>query len=262
MSDTSLKSDGFCYYNQSAAPFYWLFQPNQYENTFVYGEVGVNAAGGTAGSYVRQDLVDIDSFLSGRDEVLSNCNPPVPSLDEVKQAGIVPQNNNSVEILVSKYTREKKSAADIGSIEYSRWQPYLPADPQNLRFIIEDFAPQRGGMDTVNYSKAAWNSSTKRGTVKNGPKNACETLLSPARANPYSASVSGFNPSTIGRLLNGKPPGEPTYPFNGPTTQDIEAVGAASCGPNNFYGERYEKGSCNKVKQTVLTRQDEMAYNN
>lgn len=249
MAQTGLKKDDFCSYNQSAAPFYWVFEPYQYSNTFVYGEVGINAAGGTAGSYVRPDVIDVDSFLSGRDDILSRCNPPVPALDEVKQPPLIPQNNSNVNILVPKYTREKRSATDLGSIDYNRWEPYLPSDPQNLRFILEDFAPQRGGMDTSNYSKAAWKPSIKRGFAVNGPQNACETIMDPARANPYSASVSGFNPNTIGRPLNGKPPNEYDYPFSGPTTQDIKAVGAASCGPNNFYGENYDKGSCGTQPQ-------------
>lgn len=252
---SNLSSDNFCSYNQLAAPFYWIFEPWQYANTYVYGEVGVNAAGGTAGSYVRPDVVDVDSFLSGRDDILSRCNPPVPGLDDVKQPPLIQQDSSNVSILVPKFTREKKSAVDLGAVDYNRWQPYLPANPQNLRFIIEDFAPQRGGMDTSNYAKLAWKPTIERGAAVNGPPNACETLLSPARANPYAASVSGFRPTTVARPLTGKPPGEPQYPFNGPTTQNILSVGADNCGPNMFRGIDYTQGSCGaQPPQQVLTQ--------
>lgn len=254
MAQTNLDSDGFCSYNQSAAPFYWVFQPNQYANTFVYGEVGLNAAGGTAGSYVRPDVVDVDSFLSGRDDILSKCNPPVPGLDEIEHAPLVQQNSANATILVSKYTKEKKSAVDLGAVDYNRWQPNLPVDPQDLRFIVEDFAPQRGGMDTSNYSKLAWMPTIKRGAAINGNLDSCTTILDPSRAcGPYCAEVNGYMPNVIARPMQGKPPMEPDYPFNGPTSQQIKAVGATSCGENQFYGINYDQGSCGEQPpQTVL----------
>lgn len=253
MAQTNLKSDDFCYYNESAAPFYYYMQPGQYANTYVYGEVGINAAGGTAGSYVRSDVIDVSSFLSGRDDILSKCNPPVPSLGSVNKKPLIEQNSQNVNILIPKFTRELKSAVDLSAIDYNRWQPDLPANPQNLRFVIEDFAPQRGGMDTQNYTKLAWRPTIRRGAAVNGPGDACETVLDPARANPYSASVSGFNPNTRARPLVGKPPNEPQYPFKGPTTQDIKRVGAAYCGPNMFYGPNYDQGSCGqKPLQQVM----------
>ena len=65
MSATDLKSDAWCMYNQNSAPFFWVMEPGQYENTYVFGEVGVNAAGGTGGSFVRPDVIDISSFHTG-----------------------------------------------------------------------------------------------------------------------------------------------------------------------------------------------------
>ena len=61
-SQTNLKSDDFCGYNQASAPFFWILEAGQYENSYAYGEVGINASGGTGGSYIRPDVVDIDSF--------------------------------------------------------------------------------------------------------------------------------------------------------------------------------------------------------
>jgi hypothetical protein len=255
MAQTNTKSDDFCSYNTSAAPFYWTFEPYQYANTFVFGEVGINSSGGSAGSYVRPDVVDVDSFLSGRDDILSKCNPPVPALDEVNKPPIVIQNSENINILIPKYTREKKSATDLGSIDYNRWQPNLPVEPQDLRFVIEDFAPQRGGMDTSSYNKLAWNSTIKHGAAVNGPRNSCETILDPARAcGPYCADVNGYMPDVKARPMTGKPLMEPNYPFEGPTSQQIKEVGAAACGPNMFYGDNFDQGSCGaEPVQTVLT---------
>jgi hypothetical protein len=253
MSSTSLKSDAWCSYNQSAAPFYWTFEPYQYANTYVTGEVGVFAAGGTAGSYVRPDVVDVDSFLSGRDDILSKCNPPVPGMDSVSQEPLLPQNNENVSILVPKYTREKKSSTDLSSVDYNRWQPELPSDPQNLRFIIEDFAPTRGGMNTTNYIKSAWNPKIMYNDSVNADPMLCTTTLDPSRAcGQYCSDVNGYNIGVVATPLINKPPNDPDYPFNGPTSQDLMNVGAIACGPNVFYGSNYDQGSCPPVQQNVL----------
>jgi hypothetical protein len=240
MASTNLKSDSFCSYNQSAAPFYWVFEPYQYTNTYVYGEVGVNAAGGSAGSYVRPDVIDIDSYLSGRDDILSRCNPPVPSLDDVAQPPMVIQNND-VSLLIAKDTREKRSATDLSSIDYNRWMT-LPTDPQDIRFVIEDFSAQRGGMDTQNYTKLAWNPTIQRGAAVNGPKDACKTVLDPSRScGEYCNDVSGYSGKMVAQMPS-KP--QQNYPFTGITSQQIKSVGAAECGPQQFWGPNYTNGSC------------------
>lgn len=245
--------DSMCSYNISSAPFYWYFQPHQYNNTFVFGETGVFAAGGTAGSYVRPDVIDIDSFLSGRDDILSRCNPPVPALDEVAQQPMVPQNND-ISILVSKDTREKKSAVDLSSIDYNRWNPNLPVNPQDIRFVIEAFSAQRGGLDTKNYVKSAWNPRISMGSAVNGPPGMCQTVLSPTMAcGEYCNSVSGYSGwrGDVRAVMPGKP--QNNYPFDGITSQEVKAVGAAECGPQMFYGPNYDQGSCGpSAPQQVL----------
>lgn len=246
--------DSFCSYNVSAAPFYYVMSPYQYANTYVYGEVGLSAAGGTGGSYVRPDVIDVDSFLSGRDDILSRCNPPVPGLDEVAQAPLVLQNNNNVSLLVSKDTREKKSAVDLSSIDYNRWDPNLPVNPQDLRFVIEAFAPQRGGLDTKNYIKSAWQPTIARGSAVNGPPGMCQTIMDPNFAcGEFCNTVSGYSgwKGDVQAISPGRP--QMNYPFEGITSQQVKAVGAASCGPQMFYGPNYLSGNCGpQPQQQVL----------
>lgn len=243
MTSTNLKKDEFCYYNQSVAPFYWTFEPGQYSNTYAFGEVGVFAAGGTAGSYVRPEGIDIDSLLSGRDDILSKCNPPVPTIDEVTQPPMVKQNDFDLSLLISKETREKRSAVDLSAVNYNRWDPELPADPQNIRYVIEDFSAQRGGLDTKNFIKSAWNPSVTRNSAENGNPGYCQATLSPSRyCGDYCAPVNGTK--LVAKPLMHKP--QQNYPFTGITSQDVKNVGATACGENQFYGRNYDKGSCGK----------------
>ena len=245
---TNLSSDDFCSYNISALPFYYFFEPSQYKNTFASGEIGINAQGGGAGSYVRSDVIDISSFLSGREELLSRCNPPVPSLSEVKNEKLVYQNKN-VRDLLPIYTREKKSSNDISSIDYNRWND-LFTNPQDLRFIIEDFSTSRIGTDTVNYSKLSWNPTKDTSPVVN--KNECKNLLSPSRAcGEYCQSVSGYNKKST--FENLKKPQTKNYPFVGPFSKNLYEVGGSSGGPNYFYGKKYNQGREPTIKQKVLT---------
>jgi hypothetical protein len=262
---TNLRTDDFCSYNQSAAPFYWVFEPYQYANTYVFGEVGINAAGGTAGSYVRPDVIDVDSFLSGRDDILSRCNPPVPGLDEVAKAPLIQQNSNSVNLLVSKDTREKKSAVDLSAVDYNRWVPNLPVNPQDLRFVIEAFSAQRGGLDTQNYTKSAWQPTVARGSAVNGPAGLCQTNLSSTFAcGEFCNGVSGYSGwnGNVQAMMPGRP--QPNYPFDGITSQQVKAVGATACAEQQFYGPNYTEGNCGpQPPQRVLlsngSRAEQMA---
>lgn len=262
-------SDNFCSYNQSAGPFYWTFEPYQYANTYTYGEVGINASGGSAGSYVRPDVIDVDSFLSGRDDILSRCNPPVPGLDEVAREPLIIQNSGNVSLLVAKDTREKKSAVDLSAVDYNRWVPNLPVDPQDVRFVIEAFSAQRGGMDTQNYSKLAWDPKVSKGSAVDGPSGACQTILDPSRAcGEFCNTVSGYSGWNPQQDIRAMFPGRPqsNYPFEGITSQQVKAVGATACAEQQFYGANYKEGSCGpQPQQRVLLDNDsnrmaQMAY--
>lgn len=265
MSQTNLKNDSFCSYNQSAAPFFYIFEPYQYANTYVYGEVGISASGGSAGSYVRPDVIDVDSFLSGRDDILSRCNPPVPSLDEVAQQPMVQQNSGNVNLLIAKDTREKKSATDLSTVDYNRWQPNLPVNPQDLRYVIEAFSAQRGGLDTQNYTKLAWQPTIARGAAVNGPAGACQTTLDPSMAcGEFCNTVSGYSGwnGNIKAVMPGKP--QPNYPFTDITSQQVKAVGGTECAEQQFWGPNYTMGSCQTPpQQQVLinngTKAEQMA---
>lgn len=278
---TNLKSDGFCRYNQAGAWFEYIFQDGQYDNKYMIGEVGINAAGGVPGSYVGPSVIDIDSFLSGRDEILSRCNPPVPSLEELNAPKLVSQDSNisqrnqrvnkketfeniqpDLSMLISKDTREKKSAIDLSSIDYNRWDYNIPVEPQDLRFVIEGFSAQRGGMDTQNYAKSAWKPSVDRGSAINGDPRMCNTTLRPGFAcGEYCNSVSGYSGwnGDAKAVLPGKP--QENYPFTGITSQNIKDVGATRCGEQQFYGPTYTEGSCGpNAPQRVMKNQDSMAY--
>lgn len=248
MSQTRLGAtdDNNCSYKMSAAPFYWVFDPHQFNNTHTIGEVGVNTLGGSVGSYVRPDVIDISSFLSGRDELNSKCNPPVPGLDEIKQEPLKIQKND-ISMLIPKETKEKKSATNLGSISYDRWELDLPTNPQDIRFVIESVAAQRGGLDTKNFTKMAWNPTTKRNSLVNGNPNSCNMVYNPTRHTGWDG-VSRQTPV-------GKP--QPNYPFVGITSQQVKEVGAGFCGDQQFWGPNYEKGSCgNNPKQQVLNKMD------
>jgi hypothetical protein len=170
MAQTDLRSDAFCLYNQSAAPLEWTLQraPQQgYNNTFAIGTVGINADS----SYVRPDVINIDSYLSGRDDILSKCNPPLPSLDEANEAPLMYENQGQTNYLQPIYTREKKAAVNLSAVSYLplTFNPDLKTPPQDINHIIFAGAAQRGGANTSNIIKSAWNSDS------------CEYFLDPQR---------------------------------------------------------------------------------
>ena len=261
MASTDLSSDAWCKYNQASSPFFWVMEPGQYENTYVFGEVGISSAGGSGGSYVRPDVIDISSFLSGRDEMLSKCQPPVPDLDDLEEEPLRNQDSNNAVNLIPQYTREKRSAIDLGAIDYNRWNPGLDNEPQDLRFVIEDMWAQRGGLDTQNYTKLAWNP----GSYNYQDPQICKTLLDPQRfCGKYCEDVNGYpgvNPltgkkvqsqSTMLEKLEQRPSQENEYPFVGPYSQQVRAVGSSTCGDNFFFGSRFDQGYCQDPPNTML----------
>lgn len=188
------------YDQQNKLSYEYIMQPNQYKNNYTFGEVGISTAGGSAGNYVRADLVDISSELSGRNKKLGGglrgefvkeeISSPVPKRIE-------PEQNIDTKKLLPIYTREKKSAID-NSTGYNVWH-YLPEDPQKLDHIIENMWAQRGGLDTQSYTKDLWES-------RNNNRNLC-----------------GFSDSL--ELNKSFRSSQPNYPFQGPYIDDIKSVG-------------------------------------
>ena len=179
MAQANLKADAFCSYNQASAPLEWILQRHQYENTFAMGSIGINANANA----VRADVINIDSFLSGRDDILSKCNPPIPALDDANMPPLQYQNQKNVNELQPIYSREKKSAVDLAAVSYLplTMEPHLPNPPQRLEQIIFQGAAQRGGTDTRNVIKQSWN------------KDQCESFLDPQRACGVECSeVNGY----------------------------------------------------------------------
>jgi len=223
-TQTDLKSDAFCSYNQSAAPLEWVLQQNQYFNTFAFGSVGVNAAA----NHVRPDVVNIDSFLSGRDDILSKCNPPIPALDEANEAPLTYQNENNVNYLQPIYSREKESAVNLAAISYIplTFEPELFNPPQDLNHIIFNGVAQRGGVNTDNVLKNAWNTDSFEYFLD--PQRACGKYCSEANGYmtrmPYSAS----NPEAEWGKL---PQGLPSKRWNTPAATNTQPAMAAGPTP-------------------------------
>lgn len=240
MSQTDLKSDAFCIYNQSSAPLEWILQRGQYYNTFPIGTVGVNAAS----NYVRPDTINIDSFLSGRDDILSKCNPPIPSLDEANEAPLTYQNQKNVNYLQPIYSKEKKSAVDLSAVTYLplTFQPELFNPPQDLNHIIFQGQAQRGGANTSNIIKHAWNSDSCEYFLD--PQRACGKKCSEANGYMTRLPFSANDPEAKwGKLPKGMPSSRWTTPSAtgtqvglaaGPTpitSQLAVSVGADNSGP-------------------------------
>ena len=138
----------------------------------------------------------------------------------------------------------------MSTIDFNRWQPDLPVEAQNLRYVIEDFSAERGGVGTRNFIKSSW---SNQNNVPDFDPNACKLNLNPSMAcGPFCEEVNGFpgvNPNTGVKksaiaVPFGRPPGQPDYPFVGVTSQQIESVGALACGPQNFYGINLDQGFC------------------
>lgn len=179
MSQTDLKSDAFCIYNQAAAPLEWILQKGQYYNTFPIGTVGINAKS----NFVRPDVINIDSFLSGRDDILSKCNPPVPALDEANEPPLTYQNQKNTNRLQPIYSKEKKSAVNLSAISYLplTLQPEQFNPPQDLNHVIFAGAAQRGGLNTSNLIKSSYYSDQ------------CNYYLDPDRAcGKRCSEVNGY----------------------------------------------------------------------
>jgi hypothetical protein len=247
---TNLKTDDFCGFNQAAAPYFWTFQPGQYNNNYVYGEVGVLPQGGAAGSYVPGEVIGISSFLSGRENILTKCMPPTPALSALQEPILYQQNEDNANMLIPLYTKEKKSNSDLDSINYNRWDT-LYEEPQNIRYVIPELSGQRGGLDTREFVKKAWNPKNQ-GPGFADSKETCEmTLFNPNQLMSDITGYPGTNPITgtsekLNYFVPGKPPNDPNYPFDIITSQQITEVGGPPCGLTYFSGPNYDIGSCHE----------------
>ena len=235
---TGLKSDDWCSQNQAAAPLEWVLQKGQYSNTYAVGTVGINAVANN----VRSDVINIDSYLSGRDDILSKCNPPVPALDEANEPPLTYQNQKNTNYLQPIYTREKPSAVNLSAITYIplTFNPDLPVNPQTLNNVIFEEA-QRGGIDTSNMIKNAWNTDAMEYFLD--PQRACGKECTEVNGYTTRLPYSKENPeATWGKLPSGLPsskwmsPSETgTQPGKArpmqPTTQMLVSIGAAPQGP-------------------------------
>ena len=146
MAQTNLKSDAWDIYNQATKTFDWTLQNGQYNNTYAFGTVGVSAGSNA----VRSDVVDVSSYLSGRDNILSKCNPPIPKIEEANLPPLSVQKKD-VNTLVPLYTREKKStssATNKSYIPYS-FNPGIRQDTQHVKNIVFTGWSQRGGALTL-----------------------------------------------------------------------------------------------------------------
>lgn len=153
MAQTNLKSDAWDIYNQATKTFDWTLQNGQYNNTYAFGTVGVSAGSNA----VRSDVVDVSSYLSGRDNILSKCNPPIPKMEEANLPPLSVQKKD-VNTLVPLYTREKKStssATNKSYIPYS-FNPGVRKDTQSVKNIVFTGWSQRGGALTSNMIKDEW----------------------------------------------------------------------------------------------------------
>lgn len=77
MVQTNLKSDNFCGYNTSAAPFYWVIDPIQNNLQYNVGEVGVPTG---VGLHTPGEVIKVDSYLKDIGNYLTSCVPPAPPL--------------------------------------------------------------------------------------------------------------------------------------------------------------------------------------
>ena len=79
MVQTDLKSDSFCDYNTSAAPFFWILDPVQNHVQYNAGETGVFTG---VGLHTPSEVIDVSSMIvgGGRDNYLTSCVPPAPPL--------------------------------------------------------------------------------------------------------------------------------------------------------------------------------------
>lgn len=267
MAQTDLKSDDFCSYNASSQELMFRIAPYVYENTFSIGTVGINPTS----NHVRSSVINLDSYLSGRDSILAGkCAPPIPALDEANEPPLHYQNQENLNNLQPIYSREKKSAVNLSAVDYTAltFSPELFTPPQNLNHIIFQGQAQRGGLNTTNLVKHSWNSENCQSFIN--PQRACGKDCSEVNGYMVRQPYTKNNPEAQwGKLPDSKIPQSSWYSPGvtntqigkafGPervTTQQVVSAGAAAMGPQQvvpttqvFHGLNSDTESHNKIPQ-------------
>jgi hypothetical protein len=151
-------------------------------------------------------------------------------------------------LLLPKYTKELRSVNSLDAIDFNRFVPSLPVNPQNLRYVIEDVSPQRGGLNTRDYVKSAW---SNRNNSPNYDPSICGTTLSPNT--DCGPDCTGIAPKSVPyQGFTNKLPNEPDFPFVDPSPAQLYSIGMSSCSPRSFYGMNYDQGSCPNAIPQVL----------
>lgn len=234
-----------CRFQQSTGPGRWILEPWQYDDTFPLGTVGINSAQNN----IRTGSVNVDSYLSRRNDINSKCSEQnhwcmkFPNtgpcaklscknnetnancltnqqLDFISSVTPV-KKQNSVASLQPIYSKQKKSADNLGAFSYIplTFNPNLFVDPQDINNIIIKEA-NRGGLNTSQWIKERWNTDE------------CEQFLDPQRAcgkkcsevNGYMTRLPMSNKEpTWGKLPKGWPSDKWTTPSMTNTQPGIAA---------------------------------------
>ena len=313
MVQTDLKSDNFCGYNTSAAPYFWVADPVQTRVQFNSGETGVFTG---VGLHTPPQVVDVSSMIvgGGRDQYLTSCVPPKPAIsmmgnssdDSIRGTGlplntqgfnntitkdqinsmtmknmeefennlnnnnlpnysdeisiadgqVIKNNTNTEQFLQGENTKKLRSASDYSSVD---WQAgfsgnagNLYTDPQNLTYVIERMALERGGLDQnqmIKQSQEPWAKNTYLDFKKNGHQTGPKALNGKEQMPTCQKIRQPYNTK---------------YPFGIPVNEreaesyHFNAIDVASQGKSSpvldqntnsafNYEAIYSNGGCNKV---------------
>lgn len=143
MVQTDLLSDNFCGYNTSAAPMYWTLDPIQNRLQYNFGTVGVPTG---VGLNTPSEVIDVSSFLSDRQNLLTKCIPPAPpALSQYGNASdaSIQTTNNELNIPVQGTGENAYNMKKIGIAQFN-----------NENILTEGFQNESGpdANSQVNYS--------------------------------------------------------------------------------------------------------------
>jgi hypothetical protein len=278
--DTTI--DNLCGFEQEASGMYWVLDPVQNRLQYNVGETGIYTG---VGLNTPAQVIDVSSSIvgGGRDNLITMCIPPVPTLpiksensnilsndnnDNNSNVGnsnnssqskkyqglvqadgsIVPKVVDRTGFLQPQTTTLKRSAMDYSSVD---WQAgfagnggNLYSNPQNLTNVIERMWLERGGLDQNQLIKQSQEPFVPN--TGRGPLGKGEQTCQKIRQ-PYNIKDPfGLPTGPNGEVL----PIKPSKHFN---ALDVESVGISSPQldqdnkiPFN-YNAMYSNGGCNKV---------------